>query len=477
MGRNMHPSIDFQQERPDNLTVSDTIEDILGTDEDGYEAKVIVRNGSDLDFYDLGSNTKYATETGVDYECGCAGDDGVHIVLDDDHIYRVNHTNDNISDLGALPSGLSPDMGLFDGLYYWWVSRQEIYKQLGSDTATVAFNDVGITPRFIADHNDEFVIFGQEGNSIYVFFWGKSDTDLYNKRIVINNAKLIAGGVVDGTLMLVKSVGNSSNDKERDGEIVVSTYDGENFIRKNHIKAGRRNVEYARERAVGIGDEVMFVALESNDSDHNDSLYQNYVLKIQSDGSIETQYLPGDDYGDIAIVRVAYNYTIIGQRGAGANPDRILTNESNDDDYGDYEDFGSSQYITNFLNSPFTKHKLKYVAVAFEKVFSPVDASNGEKLIIQYRVSERDDFVTLAEFTSADVAAQIDARKDQSIKDANLADDTIGLEDQVFMITKLPSGDPLPEYYEIQFDFESQKGMSIIGARYGYDYVNRNAYG
>jgi len=289
----LYPSVDFVEEQPNDtpLTTAMEIYDIVGTEEDGFDTKVFVENSGDIDVYNLGSNTLKVTLAGRDYECGCFGDDGIHFIADNDHVYRPNHLADTISDIGTLPSGSTPEISVFDGLHYWYLSRDEIYKQLADDAPTIAFNDIGMIPRFAAPFNNELVIFCQTGNSIYVFFWDKSDTDLFTKRIVINNAKLIAGGVVDGKLMLVKSIGNSSNEKERDGEIVVSRYNGEAFVSLNSIKAAQDDVRYEHVRGVGVGNEVMLVSLSDNTGSHNTTLYKNFVLKIRNDGSIETQQI------------------------------------------------------------------------------------------------------------------------------------------------------------------------------------------
>jgi len=473
--KGLYPSVDFKQDYPTSLSSTDILRDIIGTEQDGYDRKVIIDVGSNLEIYDVGSDVLKKTMVGKSYDCGCFGEDGIHIIVDNTDVYRLEHVNNNVTSIGTLPSGDNPIIAINDGLYYWYLSPTEIYKQLDDGSPTIAFNDVGATPLFADVYNDQLVIFTQKGNSINVFFWDKSDTDLFQKRITINNANIISGGVVDGRLMLVKSVGNSSNTKERNGEIVVTAFDGEKFERLNSIKAGNKAVTYMDVKSSDTGNEVMVVALKSNKDTHNETLFQNYVLKIRNNGNIETLYIPDDTvHGDIEIVRVTYNYIILGMQHEGSFAPMLFTNELNDDDYGDYQDFNDSVYVTEFLNNPFNKHKLDSFSVAFEKLFSPVTANTGEKLVVSYRVSERDDFTELLTITSEDVKDDIDARMSQTDKDSNYNDDTVGLRNQIYTITKLPDGSPLPQYNEIQFKYESYKGFSVIGSWYRYEYLTRN---
>lgn len=470
----LYPSVDFVQERPDNLTSSENILDVLGSEDGTFDIKVIVESGTDVKFYNLGSNTtSNTTLTAKDYECGAFGNDGVYAVMDDDHVYKVQHVNSNTSDAGTFLEA-RPHLGGFDGLYYWWLSNNEIYKQLGGDAPTVAFNNIGLTPRFFDFWNDQMVIFCEDASGIVVLFWDKSDLDLFDKRIFIPNAKLIAAGINNGTLQVVKSVGNSSNSKERDGEIVVTAYDGEKFVRQNSIKAGDRTVEYVKNTGVGIGSEVILFSVDGNFDTHNEELYQNYIYKIQSDGAIEVQWLDDAVSGDVDIVRVFYNFILYATSGLGAVAPRIFINEDNDDSYNGYSEFNNSTYITNFLNNPYNLHKLDGFAVAFEKLFEQTtEDPTGEELDIYYRVSERDDFTLLGNVTVEKVKDYVNARGDQSTE---YASDVLGLPEQRYMISKMPDDSALPEFNEIQFKFVSKRGFSIIGAWYLYSYLSRNTF-
>lgn len=482
--KGLYPAQDFTQRYPNDLLDTHSIEDILGSLEGTYDIKVIWSDGTNLNFNNLGSNADSNTQlAGVDYECGAFGEDGVMICVDNDHLYTVNHQNSNTVDQGVLPSGARPSVAGYDGLYYWWVSNNEIYRQAKTGgAAVVAFNNIGIEPRFIDFYGDQMVIFCEEAGSIVILFWDKSDTDLFDKRIIINNARLIAGGVVDGVLTLVRGIGNSSNPKEQDGEIVVGHYDGEKFARVNSIKAGDDAVAYVGPRSVGIGSEVMCFSVTDNDNDnaHNPDLFVNYVYKVDADGRIEVQYEPDvATDGDVRVVRIFQNYTVIAQNGNGAgNVPIIRYNRATDTDYGDFEEYTTTEYITNFLNNPYNEHQLEGVMVAFEKLFEQTDAGatppTGEELDVYYRVSERDDFTLLMNVTVEKVKDYVNPDRDQSTE---YASDTQGLPEQRYAVSVMPDGEtPLPRFGEIQYKFVSKRGFSIIGAWYKYSYTSNNTF-
>ena len=473
--KGLYPAVSFERENPDDLTTSDDIMDVLGSEESTFDIKVITVNGGNTNFNDLGSNSSSNTSlTGIEYECGTFGDDGVKICCDNDQLYKVQHANSNTTSQWTFTDA-APQIAGFDGLYYWYISSGEIYRQLGSGTPTIAFNNVGITPRFVDFYNDQMVIFAEEAGNIVILFWDKSDADLFDKRIIVKNARLIAGGVVNGRLMLVKGIGNSSNIKENEGEIVVCGYDGEKFARLNSIKAGQKDTAYTGINSVGIGSEVMVFAVTDNDGDHNTELYNNHIYKIYEDGAIEVLVLPDEaTYGEARVVRVFYNFILFATNGTVSEEPHIYINENTDDDYGDYENFNESVYITNFLNNPYNLHRLEAVEVAFEKLFEQTTADpTGEQLDIYYRVSERDSFTLLGEVTVQKVKENVNANRDQSTE---YASDVLGLPEQRYQIDKMPDESALPEYNEIQFKFVSKRGFSVIGAWYKYSYLSRNTF-
>lgn len=387
--KGLYPAVNFIRENPDDLLTTDNIADVLGSKEPtgeggNYKIKVIIERDGDILFRNLGSNSSSNTTlSDVNYECGVFGNDGVHICVDNDQIYKVQHVNSNTTSIGET-TGAFPDIAGFDGLYYWWLSSNEIYKQTDSDDPVLAFNNLGVTPRFVDFLNDQMVIFYQIAGGVGVLFWDKSDEDLFDKRIFVPNCKLIAGGVVNGRLMLVTGVGNSSNTKEQNGEIVISGYDGEKFVRMNSIRAGQRDAQYEANTGVGIGANVMFFSVSDNTNDAQPDLYQNYLYKVKNDGSIEVATLPDDElYGAARIVRVFYNFTLYATNGSGSTAPRVYTNEATSTEYNHYEDYtDETVYITNFLTNSYNRHKLDGISISFEKLFENYDlppvVSSGE---------------------------------------------------------------------------------------------------
>jgi len=474
--KGLFPTVDFETRNPDQTELaSKDIYDIIGSEESTFDIKVIVDDSGTLRFYNLGSNSESNTAlAATDFECGIMGEDGVYICADDDDVYKVQHVNSNTSSEGTF-TGARPDIAGFDGLYYWWLSRNEIYRQIGGSAPTIAFNNLGLTPRFVDFYNDQMVIFAQQGKDVIVLFWDKSDTDLFDKRILVKNSRLIAGGVVEGRVMLVTAVGNGSNPKEFKSRLVVSGYDGEKFVELNSIKCDS-SIEYEDETGQAVGVDRMLFSVQDNIDPANDDLYQDFIYEVRADGAIEVVEEPDTTtYGDVHIVRIFFDNVVYAHRGAGAEEAIIFRQYTSNEDYDDYEEFTNTEYITNFLNNSYNLHKLEAFAVAFEKLYEQTDDSadpvTGEELDVYYRVSERDGWTQLMNVTVEKVKDNVNANRDQSTE---YASDTQGLPEQRYMITKLPDDSPLPEFNEIQFKFVLKRGFSIIGAWYGYDYISRN---
>lgn len=479
----LYPSVDFEIENPDTeLTVDMDIMDVLGDDQTGRKKRVIVQDGDDLKIYDLGSGTLQGTIAGVDYECAGVGPEGIRMIGDDDWVYQINQVNDNFYQVSDIGGGYDSAV-VSDGLHYYYIGNNGIKRQLDYEVPVEVFTQVGFSPDFSIVWNEYIVLFRQLGSNIFAYFWDKEDTDLYAKRVEIKNARLIAAGNVDGRLMLVKSVGNSTNAKEREGMIVVDAYNGENFSELNAIKAGDNDVEYENTTSVDTGNKIMVVALNNNKEAHNETLYQDWVLKIHRDGEIEVlhQYDSEEPYGTIRLCRIAYNYIILATNSRGTQPGQIFINENRDNDYADYQNFNTTTYITNFMEDPFSRHKLSHVSIAFEKMMEQMvesESPTGEKLKLSYRTSEREDFTEIGEITSEDIYNYVADSMDQTIKDDEYNDDLKGMTHQIYNFTKMAEEElDMPEFSEIQFKFEIFNGMSIVKAWYGVEHLSRNEYG
>jgi hypothetical protein len=477
--KGLYPSSDFFQERPDTAIVSaaDNIVDVLGSEEGSYDIKVIVETAAgNTNFYNLGSNaTSNTALSGITPDCAVFGVDGVYMAANNSQIYKIQHVNSNTTPVGT-PLTSRANLGAYDGLYYWWISSSKIFKQLPNGNPVEAFSGLTMAVQFVDFHDDKMILVGTQGGSIVVLFWDKSNTTLFEKRIVIQNANLLAMGVVNGTLLLVKAVGNSSNPHEQKGEIVVTKYDGEKFEKINSIKAGDRNLDFVRNTCVSVGSDVMLFGVDNNDDTANPELYNNYVYKVQADGSIEVQTLTNEAVDGIPqVIRLFYNFTLLALNGGSDPISKILINENFSTLFSDYSEYNETVYITNFLNNAYNRHKLDGVGIVFEKLFQQTTATpTGEKLNVYYRTSERDDFVLLGEVTAEKVYQDVDARYNPTDKLNDYTDDSLPLHHQIYHITKMPDMSALPEFNEIQFKFESIRGFSVIQAWYYYTYLTRN---
>lgn len=400
----LYPAKDFHVASPDFSLISGAenwvIVDIVGTSDnvnsnlDKY--KVIVDTGTGYKFYELnrGETERNSMYTAGNIEAVVAGDDGVYFVgaeTGDDKVYRLNTSNTNVTEVGEFDGNALAQTGVFDGLYYWWIGSR-MWRQLPGDNPEEIMADTGFGASSVAKvdfFQESLVIFAmnRRRRSVTVFFHDKSDATVFEKRVTIKNARLIAGGVVEGSLMCVYSVGNSANRKEYEGEIVIAKYDGEKFVRVNSIRAGT-SATFAPWDGTGnsygtsmdTGAEIMLFSVSDNINTHSPELAQNYVYKVRSDGSIEVQALPiaNGNQTSALIVRATYNYnTYAVQSNPSASlPPVIYSNNDTNDDYDDYRNYTTTEYITNFMQNPYNYHTLSVLEIAFEKLFKNNEASN-----------------------------------------------------------------------------------------------------
>ena len=483
----LYPGKDFERVSPGEAAGVETIIDVIGSSQSPFDIKVISETSSgNTRFHDLGSDsTSNTTLSAITVEATAFGSDGVYIFCDNDKVYRVNHTNSNTTEIATDANNVSPVVGAFDGLYYWWVGNK-IGRQLpGSSTIDLAFTSTGLTgnsaPRFVSFYGDEMVIFAQSGGDVLVLFWDKSSTTFYSKRIVVKNSLLVAGGVVDGALMLVRSVGNSTNIKEMEGQMVISRFDGQKFVRVNSIKAGRGDTTHAggtrvRNTSCRAGSEVLLFSVDDNDRESkNPDLYRNYVYKLRKDGSIEVMALPTPnntiDYARIVNLFQEFNLFVVNGTGSGEGQfAHIYTNENDNRNYDDYDGYTTTEYITNFYGSAGTLHRLDAFTVAFERLFRNEDdpSIGDEELDVYYRTSDRVDWTLMGNVTAEKVIENVNLRLDPAVAGA------IPLMEQRYQFTKGVDNAALPEFNEIQFKFVPKKGFSIISAWFNYSYITRN---
>ena len=366
------------------------------------------------------------------------------------------------------------EVGGFDGLQYWWVGTS-IYSQL-PDQAPILIAD-GIVPSSvticgISFFNEFLIIFAQSGSDIYVFFHDKGNSTFFTYRYVIKNAIFLGGGVVGGKLTIFNSVGNSHNLAEGQGTLNVSQFDGEKFVVVNSIVGAREDIEAASTRpyrTFAVGSDVMLVGVDNQDLSTNfkTDIFQNYLYKIHSDGSIEAQTLPLGGVQPL-LVRIQYDFSLYVI--TSSSIDTIYINQGSNDAYTEYtvKPFTETTYITNFLEDPHSYHRLDALSFTFEKLYrnGATSSATDETLEVYYRVSDRQNFTLIATITAQDVIDYVNARL------ANPG--TVPLNEQRFQITKMLDGSALPEFNEIQFKLVSKNGMSLIGAFYDYSFITRN---
>ena len=313
--RGLYPAAKFEEIDYNNrLADGDRVLDILGGDSD--DIHVIVRRGDDVRFSqyspnnnDLGSGN--STISDVDYECGAFGNDGSFIVTDDDKVRRLDGSGE-AEEIGTI-SDARPRIAFFDGLYYFYFSRTEIYRQLDhDDTVTTVFNDLGISPEMAVNYNDQMVILGDDNDGpdgFIVLFWDKSDTDLFDKRIEIQGHP-IALGNIEGTLQLIYSTPDTQNISQTHGRIIVSHYDGEKFVEVNSIKAGNNGVSFntGSNHTFRTRNDEMIFGISRNDNvgagvfDRNNELYRTFILRTDKTGNLDVLTATPDNDDITAII-------------------------------------------------------------------------------------------------------------------------------------------------------------------------------
>lgn len=444
--------------------------------------KIIVRdNTANLTkFYELGrGDTERNDSTALTVTATALGNDGVYVVLSDDKVYQVSYSTSNLVEEATFPSSPNVEIGGFDGVYYWWVGSK-IWRQLGGETPELMMSETGFNnPLFVAFWRDDMFVFDDNAStndyppSTNVYVWDKKNTTFYKRRIVIADEVLLAGGVVNNLPLLVTHRYDVKNRKETQGFIVVYGYNGEDFVELNKIKCGGDDILPASGIVANAvckttSDYMIFSVQANNEgtADPEKDLYKNYIYKVYADGSIQTITAPEDDFDSpvTAVSSAKVVATFIGEDvysidsrtdGMGVV---VMSNQDTSITQGDYTDFGAT-YITNFLTNPYNRHRLDALSFTFEPLV------NAEELDIYYRTSEREAWTLLVNVTRQDV-----------IDNTNLRIDQVGVTPtpmQRYQVTKMPNGDALPEFNEIQYKIVSHAGFSLIGMWHEYSYLTR----
>ena len=421
--------------------------------------QVFVQDGSDVKIYGYIAGATALTGptytiTGVTFADAVDGNDGIHWITNLNAVYK------NGTLLETLPG--DGQKIIFDGLYYFVFGFEKVYRHLKSAASTEVFGNTGDTVvEAFADGNSIFWVTVDQLD-FTITEWGKDNATLVERREIIRNAKFIAAGAVEGVALFVTSVGVAQNIKEKAGELVVSYFDGKKLVYINSVRVSESEIQ-RKTQAVGNG--ILLAGIYPDNQTHNGELFNQSIYKIKVDGSIETIFDSAIILtGDLKSLSVQYDYISIGTTGTGD----FYTNTDNQTGYDGYSNFEDTMYITNLMDFTNTKHKFGGIGVTFEKLFDQT-----ETLKISYRVSERDDWVEIDTITTSKVKDNMEARQSQTVKDAEEASDTVGLNVQMYEIAKMPDGTPFDEYYEIQFKLESNFGFSVIDFWYYTDAQKR----
>lgn len=486
----LYPAKNYEVDNPtSDLLSSYDLVDIIGNEENygtgEKDPKVIVDAGGGVyKFYEVTqSGTKNVDHNG-DISATAHGDDGVYFVDDTNNkVYSPSYTSTAIVDKGTFPiSSLGVDIGGFDGLHYIYAGTK-IWKHLPGSNPVLAFNSTGFENLYFMDFYEDYAIFFvQNKRNVEVYWWDKKSTDFFYRRKVIKNASLLAGGVVDGRLMLVFATANRNNDKELRGEIVVTAWNGADFERINSIKAGTTDVEktssYINNTTCRCGNNVMFFAVDEAIANSHTELFRNYIYKVYKDGSIAvvSDVIANGTQDRAMVVNISMSYNMFGLDSSGANGPKIYTNAGNTSvSYTNYAQYNQTRYITNFMCNPAEYHRLDRFYVSFEKLFKNVTPPGPEELDVYYRTSDRQDWTLLLNLTPQKVIDNVDQNRDETVK--NTESPVFHQRYAITTINGLQSEDgmnALPEFYEIQLDFRLKNGMSIIGAYMDYSNITRN---
>ena len=402
-----------------------------------------------------------------------AGQDGIYVLEDNlSGTVKVRKvTSSSVTDIATFPDAVTDNtVGLWDGVYYWWVNKDGAWRQSPGGTPTKILSDVGYNVVGACLYQDYIAILCNTTSNavnLTLLLWDKADSDLFARRVDVQNAIALAIATLKGKLTVVYSVGNTRNPKEYFGEIIVGQYDGYKLETVNTLVSNsERNYIYQHgtsNTGFASGSEVIILPLGTATTKSSD-LTKDYFVKIESDGkiSIEKSFSPITNHPFWA--KVFFNRNVLVYETATTSYLQDNKQYSNFL-YTDYTHFSSTEYITNFLENPFGRYKLKEFSFSFEKLFKNTAGSGGdEEVSIYYRTSDREDFTLMA---------TVDAQKvwENTNKEAEMTGSAPILQ-QRYQISQMPDGTALPEFNEIQFKFELKNGMSIIGAFYGFETIS-----
>lgn len=480
--KGLYPSKDYVLAT--NYSNTHELIDIIGS-RNGEDPYIVTYDTDRYKFYRHGSSTPVATYVAGlgDIRAiafGGKGNNTLYFVdVAKEEVYELGTSSSSPSLVGAFSNFPGVSVGVWDGLYFWWIG-DEIWRQLEGGVPELMMSDTGSSVRdvrFVSTYEQYLIIHtstttAQATPEAKVFFYDKSNTTFFEERAHFKNSVLLAGGVVDDTPILVLNRPERGNGKEGLSAIVVLTFDGVAYRERNSIRGGRQMLKIPTSQINGTtcraGENYMLFSVDDNDSSVNTDLFNNFVYKVFPDGSIQvetpvTQNSSSANYAQV--VYTGFPYNMYGVDRAGGVGAKAYVLDDTQTGYDNYTDFTQTEYITNFLCNPYNTHALTAMDFSFEKLFKN-GARDDEKLEVYARTSDREAFVLLGEVTPDLVIANVNKRIDMT--------GLIPVPAQSYQITKMPDNNALPEFNEIQFKFKSLNGFSIIGCWFEYDYITRN---
>lgn len=400
-------------------------------------------------------------------------------------VYRTNPDSEAAPTvIDQFPESSDAYIGLYDGLYYWWVGSK-VWRQLPGEEPELMMTDTGFLagggePRFAVPYKDYIVVFVQRGATALVYFYDKKNTSLFSKRLILNGKAIGAAGVANNRLLLVYGNRSRINTKDLTARMSVAYYDGETFADLNSIVTsyeqflapGNTQEHYL---STASAEDYLLCSLrgrEFSTSPANNELFKNGVYRIYPNGAIEIADIPvrsdsPDQTRRATVVNLLdTGFELFALSTTSPDNAEVRTNVDETTSFSSYEDYTKTEYITNFYANPFNRHKLTALSFSFEKLYE-LPAGQIAKLEIWYRTSDRQGWTSLGEITRQGIIDNVNMRDDNKANENPL-------DEQRYQITKMPNGDALPEFNEIQFKFRSSYGFSVIGAWFEYDYITRN---
>lgn len=424
---------------------------------------VLTENGLNRDLYELPNPVATNTNEFVRGVAIAEANGQKYVINQFGLIWEIPGGGAVADALGDIATGTdatsngNPGLTLFDGVHVYVLLSSKIYRFLPGQNTYTAQGPVftGVPDNILGwdEYEDEIFLYAQEGQDVRTFIWDKTDPTVFRKRKRIRNAQFLAGGTINDYPTIVVARGLDQNPKEEDSIMEVRRWSGTGWRDLNAIKV----VDQPNYLAHAIDDDSLVLSFQGSGNNQPD-LFQDYVYRVYWDGSIEVIYNSGPQGANNEIETIDIDYgevRMIHQNG------EIVEHQDIQTTYNTYTDYDDTIYITNFLNNPYNKHKLDSFGMSFEKLTA------NQRIVVSYRVSDRDDWTQMADIDEDTVKDFVNHNKDAR-------DDR----DQIIYISKIQGlVDPdnrLPEFYEIQFKFESYGGFSIINAWYEYTRLPRN---